>query len=214
MRGSFWFLFGMAVLFMVGVVWLLGSFGVHSMTEPTEAAVPESSAQPRSVQLPTGQAANATPGQSTARGGRKMLELPQYLLKSPGILTEDFESAAEWVKVSGAAAQLDKVNVKSGQAGLKLTGGTAKSAAEKKVNWDLSGSECMRLWVYRAKRSTNSFEIWLATKTNFSQYYRKEVTPNPIGWTLVQICQEEFSGVRGGGLERPDSKNPAAGEPQ
>jgi len=194
----------MAVLFMVGVAGLLSSFEVESASEPTGSAVSQSSAQALSLQTPAGVPATtrepqftaATVVQNTPQARRKMLELPQNLLKSAGDLTEDFEAAAEWVKVSGTAPLSDAVNIKSGLAGLKLISAAEKSLVEKKVNWNLGGSECMRLWVYRPKRNANTFEIWLATKTNFSQYFRKEVKPNPIGWTLVQICKEEFTGVR------------------
>ncbi len=202
--GSFWFLFGVALLFVIGLAGLLSSFQTTSAEEGTPLPSVEASETPQKVEdrgqtfTPT-QKAQFTPtvAQNTLQSPIKKLELPQLLLESAGVLTEDFESAAEWVKINGKVSQADPENKKSGQTGLKLASSPEqKSVAEKKVNWNLADSECLRFWVFRPKRNANTFEILLSTKTNFSQYFRKEVTPNPINWTLVQICREEFSNVR------------------
>lgn len=205
----FWFLLGTAVLLMVGAAGVL----TRPLGEPAPTLEAAATAQvastatlpPSLTEIPAAAATVTLPASPTAvsAANKTTLELPRHLLKSAGELVEDFENPAEWVKVGGAAARADPVNFQSGRAGIKLTSAGQNSVMEKKVNWDLSAAQCLRFWVFRPTRNSNTFEIQLSTKTNFSQYFRKEVKPNPIDWTLVQICQEEFINVRGANWRDP-----------
>jgi peptidoglycan/xylan/chitin deacetylase (PgdA/CDA1 family) len=129
--------------------------------------------------------------------------LPQNLLQSPGILQEDFENAKQWLKIVGSTEPEAAPEYKTGQGALRLKGDDNRIVVERRVQWDLSTSDCIRLWVSQPKRGSGVFEIVLSAQTTFARYFSKEVKPNPIGWTLVQICRSDFNNVRGATWKEP-----------
>jgi peptidoglycan/xylan/chitin deacetylase (PgdA/CDA1 family) len=129
--------------------------------------------------------------------------LPQNLLQSPGLLQEDFENAKQWLKIVGSTTPDAAPEHKTGQGALRLKGDDNRIVVERRVQWNLSASDCIRLWVDQPQRGSGVFEIVLSTRENFSSYFSKEVKPNPIGWTLVQICRGDFSNVRGATWKEP-----------
>ncbi len=181
MKLPHWVIFGFAIVALIGMILALTS---PSSADPnTASAMGFPGFQPPA-------AATSPPGPIEPTG--KMILLPKNLLLSSGTVLEDFENPKEWTRLAGLGPAANKTDFKSGAQALKVAGGKTDTIVEKKVNWDLSSSLQMRLWVFHPTKDIASFEIALATRPEGSAFLTKTVTFSGQGWNLVQIGQEEF----------------------
>ena len=168
--------------------WLIFTCAVVSLIGMTLALTAVSSPDQSSAGFPGFQ----PPGAALSPVPARIIHLPKNLLLSNGIVLEDFENPRDWARLAGLAPSADTIEHKSGLRALKVAGGKTDTLIEKKVNWDLSSSPQLRLWVYHPTKETSSFEIALATRPDGAAFLTKTVKITGQGWNLVQIGQEEF----------------------
>jgi len=124
--------------------------------------------------------------------------LPQNLLDDAGTLREDFETTVGWVVGSGSLAN-DTTHYKVGTQALKLTspvGGTGQIT--KVVNWDLSGSEEIRIWMYVYDTTkVDDCHIALAN-AGYTKWFTSSLDyKNLEGWNLIALDRTEFAVANG-----------------
>jgi peptidoglycan/xylan/chitin deacetylase (PgdA/CDA1 family) len=132
----------------------------------------------------------------------KHITLPMQLIQSTGTMVEDFENASEWTRVSGQSPAAEAAEYKSGAHSLRVTGGKTGTIVQKRVNWDLSKSQAIRLWIDHFVNGNDTFELDLVTSADFSAYFSAKITAYGKFWNLKQVGRDEFQSH--GGAEWSD----------
>ena len=133
--------------------------------------------------------------------------LPKDLIDDEGMVVEDFETLSGWTVTgsgTGYSAVVDNVNVKEGDASIKLTTPSRGNVTlTKPVVWDLSDDQGnFRLWVYVSGASEPSGGSIILSSDNsmmnyFITYYggafKLRFKP---GWNLINLRTSDWT-VRG-----------------
>ena len=113
--------------------------------------------------------------------------LPLQLVQSPDVYVDEFETLTGWtVAGTGAVAEINEVQKKSGNGSLKLTsaGGGQTLTITKAVTWNFGSPESLRLWVY-LHSEVGVVALFFAKEESFTNYFKVTYqTTEAFGYTL------------------------------
>lgn len=172
------------------------------------------SSAPGSVLVPSRAVQTVRAGAPWGAAGRAMTLLPQNLILSPSVCSEDFETTTGWTCPVGTIAN-NTSQFKTGAQSIKLTsnvGSVWYGYAYKTVNWDLSADGWhISFWIYThdAAAQYNGLVpyVSLCNDSGRTQEMRALVNTawrvHPGGWTLANVAKSDFVASGGGTFSSP-----------
>ena len=121
-------------------------------------------------------------------------QLPQKLIVTPDIYTEEFDSTAGWTAGGGGAiVAINNTEIHSGTSSIKMTTASGDLVQiSKSVVWDLSADSgySLKLWIYPHSvpvDTINSISLWLAKDAGWTDYFVIYIDP-----TLPPLIQNQW----------------------
>ena len=156
--------------------------------------------------IPLAYQAAAVAHQRLINSGGYSAALPQKLIVTPDVYTEEMDATTGWVAEGAASIALNTTEKHSGTGSIKLTSDVgAAGAMHKTVDWNLASSAGFGLWVYPHSVMPDTFygiQIYCAKEAALTNYFRLNVSVAGSGtqnaWNLIHDIPEFGGWIAGG----------------